>query len=446
MKKYIPHTDDDIKEMLDSLEKSSIDELFEVIPLEFRLKEILNLPEPLSELELIEDMEKICRKNKTLKDFVSFIGGGCYDHFIPSAISHLTSRSEFWTSYTPYQPELSQGTLQGIFEFQTMICSLLGMDISNASLYDGATSIVEAILLCRREKRKKDIIISSTLHPEYKKVIKTYIGDYIEIKMDQKKGVSDICHFNSLVSDNFSCAVIQNPNFFGCIEDVEEISKIVNEKDIPLIVSFTEPIAFGLISPPGECGADIAAGEGQSLGLPPSFGGPHLGIIAGKERFLNKMPGRISGWSIDRNNNECYVLTLAAREQHIRRERATSNICTNQALCALTATIYLSIVGPSGLKKIAKINHLRSEKLKSSLKEIDGIKIKYSAPTFNEFVITTQINAKTLFDKLKEKGFLAGLCLGRFYKEMQNDILLTLTEMNDEKDIDNFINALKKSL
>jgi glycine dehydrogenase subunit 1 len=437
--RYIPHTEKDILEMLKLIGVQSIQELFShsIDPHIRTQTGEVELPEAADEIQLLKEFEKLSSLNKTTKDLLSFLGGGAYDHYIPSAIKHIISRGEFLTSYTPYQAQLSQGTLQAIFEYQTMIAELTGMDISNASMYDGATSMVEAALLAVRNTKRPDIIFSSSIHPEYLDVAGTYI-DEKNIKIlpsDIDTGTVSQNSLQNLLDSSTACVIIQNPNFFGCIEDVEETAKKVHSNGSLCIVIFTEALSLGLLNSPGAMGADIAAGEGQSLGIPLSFGGPYLGLFAVKKDFMKAMPGRIAGMTVDSRGNTGYTLTLQAREQHIRRERATSNICTNQGLCSLIATIYLSLLGPEGLRKVALYNHAMSEKLKKMLSDNKGCKILYNTHTFNEFVLRTGISASELNSFLLEKGIVGGLALSRFYPERKNDVLITVTEKITDSDL-----------
>ncbi|HEY4716423.1 MAG TPA: aminomethyl-transferring glycine dehydrogenase subunit GcvPA [bacterium] len=434
---YLPHTDDEIQEMLGEIGVNSISELFNSIKKTLQETERLKLPEPLSEHKLIKEMLFICKKNNTGVN--SFLGAGAYNHFIPAVVPALLQRSEFLTPYTPYQPELSQGTLQAIFEFQSMIADLFRMEIANASMYDGATALAEAALMCMRIKGTKKVAVSKTVHPEYRAVLKTYINaldeSLIEIPYNQE-GITDFSAAERLCGEGVSAILIQNPNFFGCIEPAENFSALSHTIGALSVVSVAEPISLGILKPPGAAEADIVAGEGQPFGIPLSFGGPFLGLFATRKEFLRQMPGRLAGQTVDRNGKTGYVLTIATREQHIKRERATSNICTNQSLCGIAAGIYLSAMGKTGLRDLAKINLAKAEYAKKRFKKIKGIHLKFSSPTFNEFVIEIKSNADNAAKKLQKKGILPGLPLGRYYPELKNCLLVAVTEMNSKKDID----------
>ncbi len=350
--RYLPHTQEEIEEMLKTIGLKGLRDLFEVIPENCRFSGSLNLPTPLSEPDLREHLRHLQSPLYTC-----FLGGGAYYHFIPSVVSHLISRSEFYTAYTPYQPEISQGTLQAIFEYQTLMCQLTGMEVSNASMYDGASSLAEAVLMAYRITKKKKVLLSEAIHPEYRKVIQTYLASdqqpIILIPYEREGGRTDEAILFDRLSEDVSAVVIQNPNFFGVIEDLHKIVEKVHQAGALVIIGFSEAIAYGILAPPGTMGADIVAGEGQSLGIPLSYGGPYLGIFTTREKFVRNMPGRLVGETVDLEGKRGFVLTLATREQHIRRERATSNICTNEGLCALMATIFLSSLGREGLKELA---------------------------------------------------------------------------------------------
>lgn len=444
---YIPNTDADINEMIAEIGASSVNDLFAHIPEDIRLKGKLNLPGPLSELELLTHMKKLSELNADLSDFTAFLGGGIYHHFIPPVIEHLAGRSEFYTAYTPYQPEISQGTLQGIFEYQTLMCMLTGMEVSNASMYDGASSTAEAVLMALRITGKKKVLISLAVHPEYREVIKTYLGssdnDIVEIPCNEK-GVTDLEILSDALDAETACAVIQSPNFFGIIEELDKYEKLMHAKGTLFIAAFSEPVAFGILKPPGEFNADIVCGEGQSLGIQPGFGGPCLGILTAKNKYVRNMPGRITGQTVDTAGNRAFVLTLTAREQHIRREKSRSNICTNEGLCALTAAMYLSCLGKQGIQKIARINHKRCEYAKRQLLGIDGIRLKFDSPTFNEFVLQTKVDPDVIVRELSRKRVLAGIPLRKYYRELSDCLLVTVTEMNSREDIDAMCEMIKE--
>jgi glycine dehydrogenase subunit 1 len=443
--RYIPHTVEDIRRMLDTVGVQKVEDLFQTIPKEYKLPKPLNLPEPLSEPDLIRYFQKLQDPMMS-----SFLGAGAYHHFIPSVVLSLISRSEFYTAYTPYQPEISQGTLQATFEYQTLMCQLTGMEVSNASLYDGASSLAEAVLMAYRISKKEKVLLSEAIHPEYRRVIQTYIDpdqqEVVMIPYQKDEGHTDKKILFDLLKEDVGAVVIQSPNFFGVIEDLHSIGERVHDTGGLMIVGFSEAVAYGILQPPGAMGADIVAGEGQSLGIPVSFGGPYLGIFATQERFVRNMPGRLVGETIDLEGKRGFVLTLATREQHIRRERATSNICTNEGLCALMATVYLSCLGKEGLKELAMMNLSKAEYAKKEISRIQGCKLAFSSPTFNEFVLQTKGNPEEILKNLKEERILGGLPLKKFYPELDRHLLITVTEMNKKEEIDRWAEALERSL
>ena len=445
---YIPHTEKDIKEMLNAIGIASVEGLFNSIPDSLKIKKTLNLPPALSEQELIHELTELSRKNAAVGEYVSFLGAGAYHHYIPSLVNHLISRSEFYTAYTPYQPEISQGTLQAIFEYQTLICQLTGMEVGNASMYDGASATAEAVLMARRINNKSKVILSSALHPEYREVVNTYLfsdGNNIrEILYCTETGRTLPEAIEKLVDKDTACVVIQQPNFLGSIEDIKTVSEIVHKNNSILIVAIAEPISLGLLKSPGELGADIVVGEGQAFGNGLNFGGPYLGFFATLDKYLRQMPGRIVGETVDKNNKRGYVLTIATREQHIRREKATSNICTNEGLCALAAAIYLTAIGKHGLMEIAKLNLSKAQYLKKGLANIKGIKIAFTAPTFNEFVIETEKEPDVVIKALLKKGIITGPSLKKFYTELAKHMLVCVTEMNTKKDMDILMEGLSR--
>ncbi len=436
--RYLPHTKEDIEAMLSKTGNSTLDELFKSIPEALKTKEAVNIPEALSEWELDAHMEELASSNIASKHYKCFIGAGSYDHYIPSILPYLISRSEFSTAYTPYQPEVSQGTLQGIYEFQTMITQLLGMDVATASHYDCGTALAEASLIALRKNRKANKIAVSTLtHPSHRQIIKTYISpagyELVEIPYT-KKGVTDVSAIAQM--DDIAGIAIQSPNFFGNIEDLKAFKKVADSKKIMFIASFTEALAFGLLKSPGSFGADLVAGEGQSLGIPKSFGGPGLGLFAGTTKQMRNLPGRFIGKTNDVNNKEGFVLTLATREQHIRRDKASSNICSNNGLNAMTAAMYLATVGKIGIRKIAQQNHDKAVYLKSSL-ESAGFESVFDTPFFNECVVKAKEGfAPKRISLIKDQGILAGFDLERFYPELKNHYLFCATEKVSKQDID----------
>ncbi len=437
---YISITENDKKEMLREIGASSIDELFKDIPESIRLKELLDLPEPKSDLELETLLSGIAEKNQRP---VSFLGAGSYRHYIPAVVDQLASRSEFYTAYTPYQPEVSQGTLSAIFEYQTMIANLTGMDASNAGMYDGATSLAESVIIASRANNKNRIAVSSCLNPNYLQVLKTYTwaADIELVMIDENEGITDQSSVEKILDETISSVVVQNPNFFGSIEDLAFISKTAKEKKAAFIVCVTEPLSLGILKSPGSLGADIVCGEAQSFGNYPGFGGPLLGLLAVKSDYLRRMPGRLVGKTLDEAGKEAYVLTLQTREQHIRREKATSNICSNEALVALRSVIYLSMIGPK-LKDLAVINHNNASYLKKRLIEKGfTAAFKEERPFFNEFVIRHK-DIKKIITKASDKGFIPGLYLGDYFKNYSDAMLVCATEYHSKDVIDRFIEIL----
>ncbi len=442
---FLPHTEADRQEMLKTIGVKSIEDLFSDVPSQVRLNRPLNIPGPLSEVELTKHLQDLSNRNSNLNDYVSFLGAGSYDHFIPSVINHMLLRSEFYTAYTPYQPEISQGTLMAIFEYQTLICELTGMETSNASMYDGASAVAEAALMACDSQRRKKVVISSTVHPEYREVLKTYAkGQSIEVvEAPFAKGITDLDKLAQLIDDGTAGVIIQHPNFFGALEKVQEISEMVHAKGA-LHIAVADPISLAILKAPAGYGADIVVGEGQSLGNTTSFGGPQLGFFATSGKLVRRMPGRIVGQTLDNRGQRAFVLTLQAREQHIRREKATSNICSNEALCALAATIYLSMLGKNGLAEVAKLCVQKANYLKDQLKSA-GFTIPFETPFFKEFVVKTgkpvsEINNALLSDKI-----IGGLDLEKFYPELKNYMLLCVTEKRTESEMASLVTAMVKA-
>lgn len=447
--RYIPVLPRDREEMLKQIGVSSIEDLFSSVPDDVRIKRSLDLPKRLSELELSRFFDDIVAKNDkpaTSRRWNSFLGAGSYEHYVPSAVDHLVSRSEFYTAYTPYQAELSQGTLQSIFEFQSLICSITGMDVTNASMYDGASSLAEACLMASRIKKKNGVLIANSVHPEYRQVVETYTSQK-GLKLINIPFTSEgLCDLKSVDAEDVACVVLQYPNFLGIIDDMKGAKELSQKLDALFLIASTEPLSFGVYKSPGELGCDIFAAEAQSFGNSMSFGGPHLGILAAKREFIRNMPGRIVSKTKDAEGKEGYVLYLATREQHIRREKATSNICTNNALCALKATIYLSLLGQNGFKALAARNLYNANYLKSKLEGLRGVQIRFEGPIFNEFVFSTAHPASTILEKLKEDGIIGGIPLGIYFNEYETGILVTATEMKSKKQMDDFAESLKKCL
>lgn len=437
---FISLSDKDKKEMLAKIGISSVDELFQCIPDDLKFKKKLDVPEALTEPELVRKMEKMASQND-FHHFLSFLGAGAYPHMIPSVVDYLSSRGEFISPYTPYQPEVSQGTLQIIFEFQTLICQLTGMDIANASLYDGASGAAEAVLMAHRLKSKPKILVASNVHPHYRGVIQTYTRNLDlsvgEVAYTDRGGI-DIEDLNKKLDKDTSAVLIQSPNFFGVIEDIDKISAQAHEHNALSVVVVAEPISLGILEAPGNLGADIVVGEGQSFGIPLSFGGPYLGFMACRKEFVRQFPGRIAGETKDVDGKRGYVLTLSTREQFIRRERATSNICTNQAWCALRATIYLELLGKHGLRELAWQNVQKANYARDKIGKIDGINSKFQDLIFNEFVLEFAKPWENVSSYLEEKGVLGGFAVEKVYPELTNCLLVCVTESHTKEDIDRF--------
>ena len=448
--RYIPHTNEDCQKMLETIGIKKVNELFASVPKKFRLSKPLNLPGPFSETDLIRHLQGLQSPIFSVEKWSSFLGAGASHHFIPAVVPAMASRSEFYTAYTPYQPEISQGILQSIFEFQTLMCQLTGMEVSNASLYDGASSLAEAVLMAQRITKRKKVLLSMAIHPEYRKVIQTYIDPHqqeiILIPYKKDEGRTDEKGLDDYLNEEVSSVVIQSPNFFGVIEDLQQIGKKVHQVGGLMIAGFSEAIAYGILTPPGEFGADIVAGEGQSLGIPVSYGGPYLGVFTTRDKFVRNMPGRLVGETVDLEGKRGFVLTLATREQHIRRERATSNICTNEGLCALMTTVFLSCLGKEGLREMALMNLSKAEYAKKAVSRIRGCQLSFSPPTFNEFVLQTEKRPEEVLKQLRKERILGGLSLARFYPELNRHLLITLTEMIEKEEIDRWAEAMEKVL
>jgi glycine dehydrogenase subunit 1 len=442
--RYLPHTPEDIAAMLAAVDADSLDDLFATIPGECRREKDLNLPERLSEWELNRHIDSLSGTMAVSPEYKVYMGAGSYEHYIPAAVTHLLGRSEFVTSYTPYQPEVSQGTLQAIFEYQTLTARLLGMEIANASQYDGASSLAEAALMAVRVTRKKKIAVSRLIHPHYRSVLRTYLGptDFEIVELPYRaNGTTDAQQLERL--DDLAAVAVQSPNFFGCIENLGQIGDRCRAKNALLIAGFTEPLAYGLFKNPGSQGADIACGEGQSLGVPRTFGGPALGMFAARMKYVRNMPGRLVGQTQDIEGRRGFVLTLATREQHIRREKATSNICTNHSLCALAAAMYMATLGRTGMKALARLNYDKCEYLKKKLRNA-GFRIPFEQPTFNEFVVEFPEGFDKTYARLLDHKIIAGLPLECHYRELKNHYLLCVTETISKEDMDNLIDAIRE--
>lgn len=437
MTKYIPNTQEQQKAMADELGIDSAESLFESIPQEVRLNRALDLPKAMSEMEISSHLKQMVSNNINIDDYSCFLGAGAYDHFIPSVIDHLLLRQEFYTAYTPYQPEISQGTLQAIFEYQSMICSLTGMDVANASMYDGASALAEAAAMACQATRRSEVLVAKSAHPESRDVLKTYarFNNISVVECGYDNGTVDIDDLKSKITENTAAVIIQTPNFFGIIEDLHEAGQLAHQNKSLLVVA-CDPISLGVLKSPGKMGADIVIGEGQSLGNPLAFGGPYLGFFAAKEKLLRKMPGRIVGQTVDKNGKRGYVLTIQTREQHIRREKATSNICSNQALCALAATIYLTAMGKQGLAQVASHCISKSHYAYNKLIESGAFEPVFDAPFFKEFAVKYKGDVSKLNNKLLEHKIIGGYDLGRNYQELDNTWLVAVTEKRTKKQID----------
>lgn len=433
---YVPNTKDEQSRMLQAIGLTSMEELFNAVPQEVRLKAPLDIPKGMSEMEVSRKMRSIADKNRVFPTI--FRGCGAYRHYIPAIVKQVTSKEEFVTAYTPYQAEISQGVLQSIFEYQTMICELTGMDVSNASVYDGATAAAEAIIMSKERNRKK-AFVSGTVNPMVIETISTYLdGTDMQLEIiPAKDGLTDIEILKDKLSDDTACFLIQQPNYYGLLEDGDEIGKLLSGTDIKYIMS-CNPISLGILKTPAEYGADIAVGEGQPLGISLSFGGPYLGFMATTNKLMRRLPGRIVGETKDSKGRRAFVLTLQAREQHIRREKALSNICSNQALCAMTAAVYMSAMGKEGLRQAAVLSMSKAHYLAERLCEIEGYELVYKGEFFNEFVTTVNTDTDKILKILEEHGILGG------YPLSKNQILWCATEVNSKEEIDTLVSILKE--
>jgi glycine dehydrogenase subunit 1 len=447
--RYIPNSAQERGEMLREMGLDSVDDLFRGIPAPLKLTAPLKLPAALSETETLDYFRALAARNAVRGNGaqkLSFLGAGAYDHFIPTIIDTLISRSEFYTSYTPYQPEISQGTLQAIFEFQSLICELTGMDVANASLYDGSTAAAEAVLMAERVTNRAKVAIAANLHPEYREVVDTYIrnaGITAHTLITCAETGTLLPESLADLGDDVAAVVVQSPNFFGGIEDLQPIAEAAHRAGALLIVVVAEGLSLGLLRAPGACGADIVCGEAQSFGIPLSFGGSYCGFFAVREKYQRQIPGRLVGEATDAQGRRGYVLTLATREQHIRREKATSNICTNQGLYALMATIYLSTLGRRGVGEVAEQNTQKAHYAAAQIAALDGFHLRFTAPFFNEFVVTCPRPAQELLDKLVARGIIGGLPLARFFPDLQNELLVCVTETISKAEIDALVAALR---
>jgi glycine dehydrogenase subunit 1 len=439
---YIPNTDDDRRAMLQRIGVKEFEELLGAIPARLRLNRPLDIP-ALSEMELLREIEELSRDNH--EALICFAGGGIYDHFIPAAVGTIISRPEFMTAYTPYQPEVSQGTLQVIYEFQTHICRLTGMDVANASLYDGATAAAEATVIATKITKRNKVVVAETVSPLYREVIDTYLSgrDIKQALVPMDAGRCNLNRLKEIIDDQTACVLVSQPNFFGLLEDVEAVSEMIHKVGGKLIVS-VDPMAQAILKTPAEYDADIVVGEGQPLGLPLSFGGPLLGFFAAKKELVRSMPGRIAGRTTDVDGKTGFVLVLQTREQHIRREKATSNICTNQALCATAASVYLTLLGKTGLKKVALLSAEKAQQTASALFDLEGFKPYFDSPFVREFAVRTPVPARQLILSMVERRILPGVDAGRWYKNMNDCLIVALTEKRTEAEITRLVEGLKE--
>jgi len=448
---YLFNTPDDQQTMLQTIGVGSIDELLRQIPQKLQLQQPLDIPPAQSEPELEADVRRLAGKNVSPAAQSCFLGGGTYDHFVPAVVDEIAARGEFYTAYTPYQAEASQGSLQTFYEYQTLICQLTGMDVSNASLYEGGTAVSEAVFMAMRvTRRHRRIVLLGSVHPEYRHVVETYCGNLETevVTVPVPNGTADLAAVEAALDDTTACLVVQHPNFFGCLEDAEQLTELAHRAGALSVVSF-DPISLGLLKRPGEYGVDIAVAEGQPLGIPMQYGGPFLGILACRKDFVRKMPGRLVGQATDRNGKRCFVLNLQAREQHIRREKATSNICTNQGLLALRATVYLSALGPQGIKEAAELSCRKAHYAAEKLSSVNGVNLLFDKPFFKEFTLRCEKSVEQVQRAAAEAGFLVGPALNRFGRSIDlgerptdNALLVAVTEQRTQDEIDGLVNAI----
>jgi glycine dehydrogenase subunit 1 len=445
---YIANTPDDVRIMLKAIGLDSLDQLFDMVPPEYRLKRPLGVGPALTEFELTSAVGRTLALNQGADRRVCFLGGGAYDHFIPAVVDNLAARGEFYTAYTPYQAEASQGTLQATFEYQTLITQLTGLPVSNASLYDGGSAVAEAVLMAISSTRRFGrVVIPETVHPEYRQIVGTFL-DCLEpevVTVPAPGGAIDAKSLAAVLTDDTAAVVLQYPNFLGQLEEIDSLVQAVKARGAVAIVS-VDPISLGLLRRPADYGADIVVAEGQGLGNPLSFGGPYLGIMACKDEFLRKMPGRIVGQTTDRHGKRCWVLTLQTREQHIRREKATSNICTNQGLLALRASIYLAAMGPAGLRQAAQLSTRKAHYAAERVAAVPGLSLAFDGPFFKEFVIRTKKDPKAVLAEVGRLGYHGGIALGRWYPDLADGILVAVTEKRTREEIDGLAQAYEQAL
>ncbi len=446
---YLLNTADDQREMLARIGVQSIEELFAPIPASIRLNRLLDIPPALTEIELSARIQELAGRNQSTSEAVCFLGGGAYDHFIPAVVDAIVSRSEYYTAYTPYQAEASQGSLQAFYEYQTLICQLTDMEVSNASLYEGGSAVAEAALMALNIREgRREILVAESVHPEYRQVLATYMANLgvTIVTLPTPDGFLDPDTVTKAISDRTVGVIVQHPNFFGFLEEPEAVTQIAQKHGALSIISF-DPISMGLLKRPGQYGADIAVAEGQCLGTPLGYGGPYLGIMACREEYVRKIPGRLVGETTDRNGKRCWVLTLQTREQHIRREKATSNICTNQGLFALRAAVYLTALGPQGLRETAELCLRKAHYAADQLTQLPGVRLQYQRPFFKEFTLSLPVNVEVLLVRLREQGYFAGLPVGRWYgPQLSQALTLAVTEKRTKAEIDGLAKAVEHQL
>jgi glycine dehydrogenase subunit 1 len=445
---YVLNTPADRQAMLAAIGAASPDELFRSIPETLRLRRALDVPPALTEMELEQHLTALAQRNAGADRAVCFLGGGSYDHFIPAVVDAVAGRSEYYTAYTPYQAEASQGSLQAFFEYQTLICQLTGLDVANASLYEGGSAVAESVLMALAiNSERSNVVVAETVHPEYRQALATYAADLpVRVRtLPCPDGFLDPGELRKTLDDQTLCVIVQHPNFFGHLEEVDAIGRLCHERGALFIVSF-DPISLGLLRGPGQYGADIAVAEGQCLGNPMAYGGPYLGIMACQERFVRKIPGRLVGQTVDREGRRCWVLTLQTREQHIRREKATSNICTNQGLFALRAAVYLAALGPQGLRETAVLCLQKAHYLAGHLAEVPGVSLRFARPFFKEFTVQVKADAADVLRRLQKAGYHGGLPLGRWYPTMKNCISVSVTEKRTRAEMDGLVTAVKEAV
>jgi glycine dehydrogenase subunit 1 len=443
---YVPNTPAEQQAMLRAIGARSVEDLLEAIPEEVRLRRPLDLPKALSEADVRRMLMRMAEQNADLDHYVSFLGAGSYDHIQPSAVPHLAKRAEFFTSYTPYQPEISQGVLQATYEFQTMICQITGMEVANASLYDGSTSVVEAALLAVGPEGSGEVLVSRALDPQYRATLQTYAHSrgFAVREVGLEDGVTSVTQLREALTPETKAVIVQNPNFFGALEDVRAIERATHQTKALFVVAITEPASLGALEPPGAYGADIVAAEGSSLGNPIGYGGPALGLFALRNEYVRRMPGRVAGKTVDDRGQTGYTLTLQTREQHIRRERATSNICTNQELLAIFATVYLASIGKAGFADLGAQCLRRAHFAQQAICAVEGFTLLFTRPFFDEFAVTCPMPVERLNAELRDRGIIGGYDLSRDYPEYENVALFCVTETRSREDIDTLVSALEE--